>query len=131
MPKTIDITNAELAILHVLWASSPQLSADIVNKVQQNNDWHEKTIKTLLSRLVKKGAVDFNKSGRAYQYYPLVDQQNYQQHVSSTIVDRLFSGRVSGLVSGFAKQRDLSQEDVESLKKIIADWEQQKGPGND
>ncbi|RUO79970.1 transcriptional regulator [Idiomarina tyrosinivorans] len=131
MPSNIDISNAELEILNVLWESSPQFSADIVKTVQQTNDWHEKTIKTLLSRLVNKGAIDFHKSGRAYRYFPLVDQKDYQTKVSSTIVDRLFSGRLSGLVSGFAQQRNLSREDVESLKRIIADWEQQQEQSDD
>lgn len=131
MPSTIDISNAELVILNVLWQSSPQRSAEIVKAIQKDNDWHEKTIKTLLGRLVKKGAVDFHKAGRAYHYYPLVEQHDYQQQVSSTIVDRLFSGRISTLVSGFAQQRELSHDDVESLKQIIADWEQQQGKDND
>lgn len=131
MSSNIDITNAELVILNVLWDSSPQLSAEIVATIQKDNDWHERTIKTLLSRLVKKGAVDFHKSGRAYHYFPLVDQQDYQTRVSSSIIDRLFSGRISGLVSGFAQQRDLSRDDVESLKRIIAEWEEQQESGND
>ncbi len=122
MASTIDISNAELIILNALWQSSPQLSADIVKGIQKDNDWHEKTIKTLLGRLVKKSAVDFDKAGRVYHYYPLVDQQDYQQRVSLSIVDRLFSGRISDLVSGFAQQRQLSHDDVESLKQIIADW---------
>ena len=97
MASTIDISNAELIILNALWQSSPQLSADIVKGIQKDNDWHEKTIKTLLGRLVKKSAVDFDKAGREYHYYPLVDQQDYQQRVSLSIVDRLFSGRISDL----------------------------------
>ncbi|RUO66978.1 BlaI/MecI/CopY family transcriptional regulator [Idiomarina ramblicola] len=131
MNSNIDISNAELTILKVLWESSPRLSADIVIDVQKTHDWHEKTIKTLLSRLVKKGAVDFEKSGRAYCYSPRVNQQDYQKRVSSTLVDRLFSGRLSGLVSGFAQQRDLSRDDVESLKRIIAEWEEQQEQNND
>lgn len=131
MSSTIDISNAELVVLDVLWNDAPLLSADIVSEVKKTNDWHDKTIKTLLSRLVKKGAIDYQQVGRAYRYFPLVQQADYQQRVSSSVVDRLFSGKVSGLVSGFAQQRDLSQEDVDSLKDIIAQWEKRQESNND
>lgn len=131
MKQSADISNSELVILKALWTSSPLLSADIVADVQRSEDWHEKTIKTLLNRLVKKGAVDFQKSGRAYQYFPLIKQAEYQQQVSSSIVDKLFSGRVAGLVTGFAEQRELSRDDVDSLKQIIAQWEQQQERDDD
>ena len=131
MKQSADISNSELVILKALWTSSPLLSADIVADVQRSEDWHEKTIKTLLNRLVKKGAVDFQKSGRAYQYFPLIKQAEYQQRVSSSIIDKLFSGRVAGLVTGFAEQRKLSRDDVDSLKQIIAQWEQQQERDDD
>lgn len=126
MATPTDITNAELIILKVLWESSPLLSADIVSRVQRHEDWHEKTIKTLLNRLVKKQAVSFEKSGRAYQYFPAIKKAEYQQAISSRLIDKVFSGRISSLVSGFAQHRNLSNEDVASLKQIIAEWEQQE-----
>lgn len=131
MANSIDISNAELVILKVLWQQSPLLSADVVTQVQRTESWHEKTIKTLLNRLVKKHAIDFHKEGRAYLYFPRVSEHDYQKQVSSSVVDRVFSGRVSGLVAGFAEQRSLTAEDVDSLKSLIASWEQKVGAENE
>ncbi|RTE86596.1 MULTISPECIES: BlaI/MecI/CopY family transcriptional regulator [Gammaproteobacteria] len=126
MTKANDISNAELTILKVLWKSSPIRSAEVVAQVQEVEAWHEKTVKTLLNRLVKKGAVSFEKEGRSYSYFPLIAEQDYQKQMSTSLVDRVFSGKISGLVSGFAEQRNLDAEDIESLKQLIDAWEEKQ-----
>ncbi|WP_369742794.1 BlaI/MecI/CopY family transcriptional regulator [Pseudidiomarina sp. PP-1MA] len=126
MTEPVEISNAELVILNVLWQQAPLLSADIVLRVQQQEDWHEKTIKTLLNRLVKKGALSFEKDGRAYRYSPILAQRDYQQRAGSKLINNLFAGSVAGLVAGFAQQGQLSDQDVAQLKAIIAEWEQQE-----
>lgn len=122
----MDISNAELEVLKVLWAESPLPANEIARRVQQAQDWHEKTVKTLLNRLAGKGAISFEKDGRAYLYSPVIEQANYQQKVSQNFVERLFAGRVSPLVAGFARQGKLSADDVDELKGLIKDWERQQ-----
>lgn len=125
----MDISNAELEVLKVLWQQAPLSANDVAVRVQQDQDWHDKTVKTLLNRLAGKGAISYQKSGRAYLYSPVIEQANYQHKVSSNFVERLFSGRVSPLVAGFAKQGKLSAQDIDELKDLIADWErEQDGP---
>ena len=89
-------------------------------------DWHEKTVKTLLNRLVSKGALGFEKDGRAYLYYPLIAEQDYQRQQSRSFVERLFAGRVAPLVAGFASQNKLNADDVQQLKQLITEWEQEQ-----
>lgn len=131
MSQSSSITSAELVVLKVLWQHPGQLSADIVNAVQQSQDWHEKTIKTLINRLVKKQAVSFEKHGRAYVYSPIISEAQYQRDVSSSLINKVFSGKVSSLVSGFADQGKLDDEDVQSLKQIIEEWEQREDSSHD
>lgn len=119
-----EISNAELEVLGVLWDENPLSANDIIERLNQDREWHEKTVKTLLNRLVKKNAVGFDKEQRRYLYYPLIEQENYQQQASQTLVERLFSGRVSPLVAGFAKNNQLKKDDIDSLKQLIEDWEQ-------
>ena len=121
----IDISNAEAEVLTVLWGHHPLSAGDIIEQLNQERPWHEKTVKTLLNRLVKKGAVGFEKDKRRYLYYPILEQTSYQQHASQSLIKRLFSGRVSPLVAGFAKHNNLQKEDIESLKQLISDWEQE------
>ncbi|WP_083700314.1 BlaI/MecI/CopY family transcriptional regulator [Shewanella sp. UCD-KL12] len=118
-----EISNSELAVLNILWESSPISSGEVVEKLANANEWHEKTVKTLLNRLVKKQAIGFQKKGRGYLYSPLINQSEYQIKESQSFVERMFSGRVAPLVAGFAKENKLSAEDVAELKTLIDNWQ--------
>ena len=120
----IEISNAELAVMQVLWQRQPLSANDVVAALGNDKDWHEKTVKTLLNRLVSKGALGFDKDGRAYLYFPLIAEQDYQLEQSRSFVERIFSGRIAPLVAGFASQNKLSADDVAQLKQLIAEWEQ-------
>lgn len=120
-----EISNAELEVLGVLWQQSPLAANEIIERMNEDREWHEKTVKTLLNRLVKKNAIGFEKEQRRYLYFPLLEQENYQQQASQSLIERLFSGRVSPLVAGFAKNNQLNKDDIDSLKQLINDWEQE------
>lgn len=122
----IEISNAELSVMQVLWQRQPLTANEVVAALDNDKDWHEKTVKTLLNRLVSKGALGFDKDGRAYLYYPLIEQSHYQQQQSRSFVERLFAGRVAPLVAGFAAQKQLNDDDIAQLKQLIAAWEQEQ-----
>ncbi|MFC3094118.1 BlaI/MecI/CopY family transcriptional regulator [Alteromonas sediminis] len=120
----MDISKTELDVMQVIWDNAPATAEEIIQRLNKDKEWHEKTVKTLLNRLVKKGALSFNKVGRVYEYYPLVSQQTYQEEETQSFIQRLFRGRLSPLVAGFAKKEELSKEDIAALKKLIEQWEQ-------
>ena len=122
----IEISNAELSVMQVLWQRQPLSANDVVAALGNDKDWHEKTVKTLLNRLVSKGALGFDKDGRAYLYYPLIAEQDYQLQQGRSFIERIFAGRVAPLVAGFASQNKLNADDVQQLKQLIADWEQEQ-----
>ena len=120
-----EISGAELEVMKVLWRQSP-VSANEVVEALADADWHEKTVKTLLNRLVAKQAVGFDKAGRAYLYFPLIAKADYQQKESRSFIDKVFGGRLAPLVAGFAGEKQLSADDVAELKALIAQWEQEQ-----
>jgi len=120
----MDISKTELEVMQVVWDQAPATADGIIQRLNTNKEWHEKTVKTLLNRLTKKGALGFNKVGRVYEYYPLIEKQTYQEKETQSFIQRLFRGRLSPLVAGFAKREDLSKEDIDELKKLIEHWEQ-------
>jgi predicted transcriptional regulator len=122
--KKTDISKTEFEVLDVLWEQYPASAIDIIQRLNQTKPWHEKTVKTLLSRLVKKQVVDFDKQHRSYLYFPLVERSTYVQKESNSLVSRLFGGKVAPLVAGFANSDALSKEDVNELKSLIKKWEQ-------
>lgn len=121
----VEISKAEYEVLEVIWQKNPISAVEIVERLNSERQWHEKTVKTLLNRLVKKEALGFEKEQRRYLYFPLIERESYQQQESQSLVQRLFSGKLSPLVAGFAKQNQLEKEDVETLKALIKSWEQE------
>lgn len=122
----VEVSNAELHVMQVLWRRSPQTAQEIVSELQQEFDWHEKTIKTMLNRLTQKQALSFVKQGRGYLYSPAISEQTYQQQASKSFVQRLFSGKVTPLVAHFAEKGDLSHNDIDELKTLIAQLEEKR-----
>lgn len=120
-----DISKTELKVLEAIWHGHPVTSSVIIERLNQSGEWHEKTVKTLIGRLVKKQAIDFKKEGRAYLYFPLISQHEYQLHQSNSLIGSFFKGKVSPLIAMFAQQNKLEKEDVEELKQLIEQWEQE------
>jgi len=127
-----DISNAEFEVLDALWQKHPASANELIERLNQEKSWHEKTVKTLLNRLVKKEAITFKKDQRRYLYLPLLEREAYTQKESQSLIERMFSGRISPLIAGFAKNKNLNQEDITELKEIISLWEQDnEGADND
>ena len=119
----IELSKAEFDVLEALWINYPATASQIIERLSDDKQWHEKTNKTLLGRLVKKGALTFEKEGRQYIYMPCIERADYTLKESQNFIERFFSGRIAPLVSGFAKSEQLSQQDINELKKVIDDWE--------
>ena len=117
------ISSAEGVIMEALWERQPLYSEDIIAAVASDQDWTEGTVKTLINRLLGKGAIAAEKQGRRYSYRPVLKREDYVLEESTSLVDRLFNGRVSSLVTHFSDREKLTPEDVVELKRLIAELE--------
>lgn len=127
MPQAnVPISEAESRVMDVLWQQAPLSSEQIVAAVQSGSDWHEKTIRTLLNRLLGKGAVEATRDGRRYLYAPLLSRAQWQSQESRSLLDRVFGGRVGPLLAHFSQHEKLSAKDIAELRKLI-DTIEQKG----
>lgn len=115
----MQISEAESRVMEVLWRRSPLASEQVVAALAGAHDWQEATIKTLLNRLLKKGAIRADKDGRRYLYVPVLKREDWLQRESEGLLDRLFGGRVAPLVAHFSERRKLSRKDIAELKKLI------------
>ena len=120
------ISEAESAVMEVLWWTSPVSTEDVVAALKNRQDWQEPTIKTLLSRLLKKGAISAQRDGRRYLYSPVLQRDQWLATESKGLLDRLFGGRVAPLVAHFSKQRKLSRKDLAELKRLIEELEDER-----
>ncbi len=120
------ISEAESLVMEVLWRTSPIATEDVVAALSTRQEWQEPTIKTLLGRLLKKGAIRAERDGRRYLYSPVLQREQWLSIESKGLLDRLFGGRVAPLVAHFSKQRKLTKKDVAELKRHIAELDDER-----
>jgi predicted transcriptional regulator len=119
MNKLIQISEAESQVMEVLWSGSPRTAEDVVAALSNQQQWQEATIKTLLNRLLKKGAVHAEKDGRRFLYSPLLTRDQWLAVESGSMMERLFGGRIAPLVAHFGQHGKLSAGDLEDLKRLV------------
>jgi BlaI family penicillinase repressor len=117
--RAISISDAESVVMGVIWRSNPIATENIVAALKHYEKWQEATVKTLLNRLLKKGAIAAQKDGRRYLYSPLLQRDQWLAAESKGFVDRLFDGRVAPLVSHFSQHKKLGKKDIADLKRLI------------
>lgn len=117
----MSISEAEAVVMDVLWQRHPASADEVVAALAGRAEWAEPTVKTLLNRLLNKGAIRADKEGRRYLYSPVLAREAWLAEQSTSVVDRLFGGRVAPLVAHFSEQRKLSPADIAELKRLIAE----------
>ncbi|MBN1905311.1 MAG: BlaI/MecI/CopY family transcriptional regulator [Deltaproteobacteria bacterium] len=125
MKKLTEISAAEHQVMKIIWEHNPITGTEIINKLMENTGWKSNTIKTFINRLLNKGAIGFDKSGRGYSYYPLIEEKDYVKTESRLFLKRLFGGSLMPMLATMVENDDLTLEDIEILKKRII--EKKKG----
>ncbi len=127
MNKQIAISDAESLVMNILWgASAPMAAEEVIASLVSEQSWQEATVKTLLNRLLKKGAIEAIKDGRRYLYSAVLKREQWVSTESNGMLERLFGGRVAPLVAHFGKHRKLSADDIAELKKLIGEMDDGK-----
>ena len=116
-----NISDAEAHIMEVLWQRHPLSTEEVALALQGRQSWKLATIKTLLGRLLAKGAIAAAKDGRRFLYSPVLTQQAWLKTQSLGLVDRWFGGRLAPLVAQFASHRRLKPADLEALRRLLKD----------
>ena len=115
------ISDAEHAVMEVLWEEAPLAAADVAERVDPARGWSARTVKTLLSRLLAKGAIAHEEEGRRYLYRPAIAREDFIASESGKLLDRMFGGRVTPLVAHLAERNRLSAEDIAEIEKLLKD----------
>ncbi|RIX31956.1 BlaI/MecI/CopY family transcriptional regulator [Sphingomonas edaphi] len=114
------ISDGELDVMEALWeADDPLTAADVFERIGAMRDWSLATVKTMLSRLVTKGAVSHSEEGRRFLYSPAIEREAYVGHESKRFVERLFGGRLSPLVARLAEEDGLDDADIAEIEALL------------
>jgi len=115
----LKISQSELEVMDVLWREAPLGSAEVVSRLDDKKDWSARTIKTLLSRLVEKGALTTEPDGRRFLYSPAVSRDAYVGRATRNFAARLFGGRAAPLVAHLAEGDGLSEADIAEIEALL------------
>lgn len=114
------ISDAELDLMEALWtAEQPLTASDIADHLKSGRGWSLATVKTMLSRLVAKGAIAHREDGRRFLYSPVLERETYVGRESRRLVDRLFGGRLSPLIAQLAEQEALDADDIAAIEALL------------
>ncbi|WBW97411.1 BlaI/MecI/CopY family transcriptional regulator [Oceanirhabdus sp. W0125-5] len=116
LPK---ISDSELEVMKIIWETNPIKAKQINELLSKEKDWTEQTIKTLINRLLKKEAISFKKEGRTYLYSPLISEKDYINKESRSFLQKFYDGSLNAMFSYFIKDKSLSKNDIEELKKLL------------
>ena len=127
MKNSFSISEAEYQVMKLIWDKAPVSTKEVTEILTVESSWKPKTIQTLLSRLVKKGAIGCKKEGRVFVYTPLIKEEDYVEQESSSFLNKFYDGALNSMVVNFLEQDKLTENDINELKKILDMEKDKKG----
>ena len=114
------LSDSEWDVMNVLWsAQSPLAAADVVERLAAVRDWSPRTVKTLLNRLINKGALAYDLQGKRYLYRPRVSRDQCVRDETRSFLSRVFAGAPGPMLLQFVAQAKLTPDEIEALKRLL------------
>ena len=116
MPKKIAVNDSELPIMKAIWEKDGRTSTEILSGIKGNKS----TLKTLLGRLVERGAVRVEEvNQRTYRYFAVVSEDDYIEGQRKTFLDKVFGGSTEKMLLNFVKEENISADALRRLVDLI------------
>jgi BlaI family penicillinase repressor len=115
----VAISDAEWQVMQVIWRLGKATAADVIAELAASRDWSHRTVRTLLGRLVEKGALAAADDGNRYLYRPLVSRQKCIRAESRSFLKKVFAGDAAELLVHFAQDAQITPEQIDELKRLL------------
>jgi BlaI family penicillinase repressor len=116
MPPIPQISDAEWEVMKALWSNRDLTAGQIVDALAADQKWKPRTIKTLLARLVKKGAVSVEADGRRFVYRAKVQRDAVIRRETRSFLSRVFDGAAAPAIVHFLDNAKLSPDEIQKLR---------------
>ncbi len=113
------ISNAEWEVIKTLWEHGSLAARDVYAALPEGHGWATKTVKTLLSRLVAKGAIGYEQIGNSYLYRAIYSREQLTRREVKGFVDRVLDGSLLPVLAHFIEERNLSEEELRRLRHLL------------
>src|SRR5262249_35794850 len=124
MGETKNLSSLQIAIMRVLWARGEAAVTDVQSSLQKERGLAATTIATVLTRLEADGLVAHRTEDRRYIYRPLVSEAQVRRSMVGDLVDRLFQGDPSAMISHLLTEASVDAADLEYIRELIRAREQ-------
>ncbi len=109
--------------MKAVWRTQAATANQVVERLAGETTWKPKTIHTLLRRLVQKGVLRSEKSGREYLFKAMVTEAECRLSASQSFLEKVFDGEVAPFLACFLKGEKLSRKEIDELKQLLEEEE--------
>ena len=120
MPRQVQISDSEWDVMDPIWQAGACTAADVIKQLRATHDWNHSTIRTLLARLVEKGALAYDVDGSRYIYRAAVSRERCVRQEGHSFLEKVFGGDVGALLAHFVADASLDQDQIERLHELLA-----------
>ena len=120
------LTPSEWILMECLWEHSPCTGREAVEDLRLRAGWSRSTTLTMLRRMTDKGLISCDETGAVLQYSPLIDRDAAVQRETGNFLNRIYNGSVSMLVSTMTREQKLSKSELEELREILRQAEEEQ-----
>ncbi|MCI8593249.1 MAG: BlaI/MecI/CopY family transcriptional regulator [Lachnospiraceae bacterium] len=117
---------SEWVIMEKLWEEAPRTLMQLFHALEEEPGWSKSTVSTLLGRMTDKGILTVQEGGKARLYYPGVDREDAALAETESLLERVYQGSVSMMMSTLVRQKALDREEVEELYGILQGLEEKE-----
>jgi BlaI family penicillinase repressor len=114
-----NISKSEWLIMKIVWAKKQATANDVIDSLADTVSWKPKTVMTLLKRLVDKGVLGYDKSGRAYLYHPIIEEDDCIKSENRSFLKRVYNGSLKPMLVHLVQDFNLTDKEIEELKNLL------------
>ena len=122
----LHLSDGEWKLMKVLWQQSPRTLGALVAALAPTTGWSKATVFMMLKRLIAKGAVTLDESGKYQQYSAAVTYAEVEPEETASFLTKVYGGSVGLMVSNLVGRGALSEQEIRELKAILDAAEQQE-----
>lgn len=116
---TVELTEAEWSVIKAVWENEPCTAPAVQEKLFQPTGWTYSTVRTLMDRMVAKGALQAHKEGKSTIYRSVVTRAQAQRGELFYTLKHAFNGALTPMVQCLLENKDLDADELEKLELLI------------
>lgn len=125
------LTEPEWQLMNALWQRHPATARDIIEFMPGETKWAYTTVKTMLTRLVNKGAIAESKRGSISVYEPIVSQKKARKTALANLFDKVLGGSVEPVMHYLIEEKKLSAKERQKLIQMLNEMDQPSGENHE